>query len=114
MVIGGEVGLLEAIDDFTVRWTFAAPYPLFLDILAGHNAVGVGPDTEGAWNGGGYMPKHYMSQFLPAYSSEAEVTGQGRGRRLPKLAGNVQLYGLSATEPRSADDGAVDDGYARQ
>jgi len=73
--VGGEVGLLEAIDDFTVRWTFASPYPLFLDILAGHNAVGVGPDTEGAWNGGGYMPKHYMSQFLPAYSSEEEVTG---------------------------------------
>ncbi len=74
MVIGGEVGLLEKIDDFTVRWTFSSPYPLFLDILAGDNVVGVGPDTQGGSNGGGYMAKHYMSQFLPAYSSEAEGT----------------------------------------
>ena len=100
MVINGEVGLLEEIDDFTVRWTFASPYPLFLDILAGHNAVGVGPDTEGAWNGGGYMPKHYMSQFLPAYSSEAEVTAKAEAEGFDSW---LEMFSFMAYLPHNPD-----------
>ncbi len=100
MMIGGEVGLLEAVDDFTVRWTFAAPFPLFLDILAGHNAVGVGPDTVGAWNGGGYMPKHYMSQFLPAYSSEAEVTAKAEAEGFQSW---LEMFSYMAYLPHNPD-----------
>ncbi len=74
MVIAGEPGLMEKIDDYTISYTFKEPYPLFLDILAGHNMVAAAPEGSLGTGGGGYAAKHYMSQFLPKYSSEEEVT----------------------------------------
>ena len=73
MVIAGEPGLMEKIDDYTISYTFKEPYPLFLDILAGHNMVAAAPEGSLGTGGGGYAAKHYMSQFLPKYSSEDEV-----------------------------------------
>ena len=65
MVIAGEPGLMEKIDDYTISYTFKEPYPLFLDILAGHNMVAAAPEGSLGTGGGGYAAKHYMSQFLP-------------------------------------------------
>lgn len=78
MVIAGEPGLMEKIDDYTISYTFKEPYPLFLDILAGHNMVAAAPEGSLGTGGGGYAAKHYMSQFLPKYSSEEEVTAKAK------------------------------------
>ena len=78
MVIAGEPGLMEKIDDYTISYTFKEAYPLFLDILAGHNMVAAAPEGSLGTGGGGYAAKHYMSQFLPKYSSEEEVTAKAK------------------------------------
>ena len=78
MVIAGEPGLMEKIDDYTISYTFKESYPLFLDILAGHNMVAAAPEGSLGTGGGGYAAKHYMSQFLPKYSSEEEVTAKAK------------------------------------
>ena len=100
MVIGGQVGLMEKIDDYTISWTFAEPYPLFLDILAGDNVVGVGPDTQGGSNGGGYMAKHYMSQFLPKYSSEEDVTAMAKAEGFDSW---LEMFSYKAYLPQNPD-----------
>jgi peptide/nickel transport system substrate-binding protein len=59
LTIEGEFVQLEKIDDFTIKFTFAAPYGLFLQRLAT-------PD-------GSVMieyPEHYMKQFHASYNTE--------------------------------------------
>jgi peptide/nickel transport system substrate-binding protein len=56
---GGEPGVVEKIDDYTVKFTFAAPHGLFLSLLA--TPVG-DPPTR--------YPRHYVQQFLPKYNPE--------------------------------------------
>ncbi len=62
--IGGELGTVEKIDDYTVRFSFAQPYPLILEFLAQQGHYG-GQQV--------YLPKHYLSQFHPNYISEDEL-----------------------------------------
>jgi len=62
--IGGELGVIEKIDDHTVRFSFAQPYPLVLEFLAQQGHYG-GQQV--------YLPKHYLSQFHPDYASEEEL-----------------------------------------
>lgn len=60
--VGGQPPEVEALDEYTVRFTFAEPYGIFTQYLAGpqgHNA--------------GITPKHYLSQFHPNYVDEAEL-----------------------------------------
>ena len=59
LTVGGEFVQLEKIDDYTIKFTFAAPYGLFLQRLAT-------PD-------GSVMieyPEHYMKQFHASYNTE--------------------------------------------
>lgn len=49
---------VEKIDDFTVRLTFADPYPVIVIPLAHY---------RGTMGGGLLMSKHYCQQFHPAY-----------------------------------------------
>lgn len=53
MRIDGELGNVVKIDDYTVEFVFASPYPLIVEWLA--NAIV-------------YSPKHYMRQFHPNYT----------------------------------------------
>jgi peptide/nickel transport system substrate-binding protein len=53
--INGQVGKLEKIDTYTVRWTFAKPYGFFIEQLAS------------VWNLP-YAAKHYLKQFHPRYT----------------------------------------------
>jgi peptide/nickel transport system substrate-binding protein len=63
-VVGGEPMTLEKVDDFTLRFTFAAPNPLFLEV-----------HSRGPWNSAqSLVPEHYMRQFHPAYNSEVTDT----------------------------------------
>jgi peptide/nickel transport system substrate-binding protein len=64
MRIGGELGTVEKVDDYTVRFSFAQPYPLILEFLAQQGHYG---DLQI------YLPKHYLSQFHPNYADEADL-----------------------------------------
>ena len=62
MTAGGEPAVVEAIDDYTVRFTFVAPNGLFLQNLAiPHQQFVVS------------QPKHYLSQFHASYADPAEL-----------------------------------------
>ncbi|MCL2001728.1 MAG: ABC transporter substrate-binding protein [Planctomycetes bacterium] len=78
--IDGEDGVIKKIDDYTVAFEFPKPYPFFVQQLAGSTAVGAGFSTRGGnqnW-GGCVAPAHYLKQFLPKYSSEAEVNAMAK------------------------------------
>jgi len=63
-VVNGEIMTLEKIDDFTMKYTFAAPNPLFLEV-----------HSRGPWNSAqALVPAHYMEQFHPAYNSDVADT----------------------------------------
>ncbi|MHB2167417.1 ABC transporter substrate-binding protein [Alsobacter sp. R-9] len=59
LVIGGKPGTATKIDDNTVKFTFASPYALFLEILA--TPLGQHPTL---------FCKHYASQFHPKYNDK--------------------------------------------
>ncbi|MCC9076591.1 ABC transporter substrate-binding protein [Litorilinea aerophila] len=63
--VTGEVGKLEKIDDYTIKFSFPNPYGLFIQILAGPSAGAGGNICD--------YPKHYLSQFHPNYVSEEEL-----------------------------------------
>ncbi len=58
---GGQLAKLEKIDDYTIKFTFAVPYGIFLDQLA----------FNGAW----FLnyPKHYLQQFHPKYAKKEDL-----------------------------------------
>ncbi len=59
----GELGTLVKIDDFTVKFTFSAPYGLWVTYL-------------GRWGGPRGITnycKHYMEQFHPDFTDEATI-----------------------------------------
>jgi peptide/nickel transport system substrate-binding protein len=63
-VVNGELMTLEKIDDFTLKFTFAGPNPLFLE-----------NHSRGPWNSAqSLVPAHYMEQFHPKYNSDVTDT----------------------------------------
>ena len=63
-VVNGEIMTLEKIDDYTMKYTFAASNPLFLEV-----------HSRGPWNSAqALVPAHYMEQFHPAYNSAVTDT----------------------------------------
>ena len=59
-VVAGEPGVLKKIDDYTVEWSFVAPFGVFIENLA-------------RWRPDPYFPKHYMKQFHPKYTPMSEI-----------------------------------------
>jgi len=59
LMAGGELGKLEKIDDYTIKFSFAAPYGTFLDL---HYRQPVPA-----------APKHYLKRFHPKYTSMDEI-----------------------------------------
>jgi peptide/nickel transport system substrate-binding protein len=72
MAINGKPGVLEKIDDFTIRFRFPDPYYVFLDVLAGSTPLG-GHSYQGRNLMGGFAPKHYLKQFHPKYAGKEAV-----------------------------------------
>lgn len=68
----GRETAVRRIDDFTVEFVSAEPYPLLPELMAGYTDIG-GLAANGAAGGGGYAPKHYLSRFHPAYAGQAQV-----------------------------------------
>lgn len=71
--INGQQGRVEKVDDLTVSFVFEEPYPLFLTILGGTTFMGSGQMTSRGFHGGAYAPAHYLRQFLPKYTAQAEL-----------------------------------------
>ena len=60
--VGGEPMTVEKVDDFTLKYTFAAPNPLFLE-----------NHSRGHYHSSAFVvPAHYMKQFHPKYNTEVE------------------------------------------
>lgn len=59
MITGGEVGRVEAIDDYTVKFTFTQPNGLFLQNLATPSGIDVVS-----------FPEHALSQYHPDYNPD--------------------------------------------
>ncbi len=71
--VNGEFATLTKIDDLTVQYSFSAPYPLFLKVMATPSS-NIASHARRGWNGhGGYAPAHYIKQFHPDFADEAEL-----------------------------------------
>ena len=71
--INGKQGRIEKVDETTVSFIFEEPYPLFLTILGGTTFMGSGHMTNRGFHGGSYAPAHYLKQFHPKYTAQAEI-----------------------------------------
>ena len=73
---GGEPGVVEKLDDYTVRFTFAVPHGIFLENISfqGNSIIN--------------YPKHYMMQFHPTYAKKEDLD------KLVKDGGFEQWYQL--------------------
>ncbi len=80
MSAGGKPGRMVKIDETTIRFEFEAPHLLFPSMLAGDTLIGGGQAARQSGSGtfGCYAPAHYLKQFLPKYSSEAECNAKAR------------------------------------
>lgn len=82
--IGGELGRLEKIDDYTIKLSFSEPFGLFTEKLAGW------------WAPLMYAPKHYLEQFHPKYTSmekiEKMMKKEGFGTWMDLFAVKNKLY----------------------
>jgi peptide/nickel transport system substrate-binding protein len=70
--INGKPGMMEKVDDSTIRFKFADPYFAFVDVLAGATELG-GNALRGRELTGGFAPKHYLQQFHPKYVGKETV-----------------------------------------
>ncbi len=75
MQINGKSGKLVKVDDYTVSFEFPEPNWMFEDIMAGSTLPGGGQATQNtrALFQGCYDPAHYLKQFLPKYTPQAEL-----------------------------------------
>jgi peptide/nickel transport system substrate-binding protein len=76
-VYGGEPMKVEAIDDTTVKFSFAAPAPNFVTFMA--------ITYRQPW-----QPKHFLSQFHPEYNPDANANAQANG--FDDWVGQFRLY----------------------
>lgn len=67
LTVEGKPGRVEKIDDYTVAFKFDAPYGLFLQILAGPNALGI---TQ--------YPAHYLKKFHISYVSKEKLESMAK------------------------------------
>jgi len=58
--LGGKMGVIEKIDDYTIRISFSQPYGFFLERLC-------------RFRQGLYACKHYLKQFHPDYTPKDEL-----------------------------------------
>ena len=77
-VLRTQRGLVQVrkVDDYTVEYVSPVPHPVLPRMLAGNLNAGMSftdPISEG-----GYAPKHYLSQFMPKYTSQAEANRKAK------------------------------------
>ncbi|MGI6208442.1 MAG: ABC transporter substrate-binding protein [Anaerolineae bacterium] len=80
LTTAGKPGVVEAVDDYTVRFRFEEPHGIFLDLLY--------------FNGNNIMnyPRHYLEQFHIKYADQDEL------ERLVKDSGQENWWKLFASK----------------
>ncbi len=68
---GGDLVKFEKVDDLTLKMTFAAPFPLWLENLASSTVAG--HFQNGRTGLGLVAPAHYLEQFHPDFVGEEEA-----------------------------------------
>jgi peptide/nickel transport system substrate-binding protein len=71
--VNGKVGSLEKVDDFTIQFQFEDPNSLFVEVLGSSVNIFAGNAIQGRNGMGGFAPKHYLQQFHPTYTDQAEL-----------------------------------------
>lgn len=98
--VAGKAVDVEKVDDFTVKFKFAAPNALYLENLA--TPLGQHPTL---------FPKHYCSKFLPKYNTalDADVKAAGVSSWTEPVPRQMRRYRNSVplVECRQADAGPV-------
>ncbi|MEZ4833326.1 MAG: ABC transporter substrate-binding protein [Caldilineaceae bacterium] len=64
---------LEMVDDYTVKFSFAQPNSLFLEVLGSSVNVFGGQAIFGNIGMGGFAPAHYLQQFHPDFVDQEEL-----------------------------------------
>ncbi|RLE08770.1 hypothetical protein DRJ00_05745 [Candidatus Aerophobetes bacterium] len=72
---GGELMQMEKVDDYTLRFRFAVPYPQMTDLLANCAYGGDCPFHVV----GIYAPKHYLKKFHIKYNPKADELAKEAG-----------------------------------
>ncbi|MDP8921407.1 MAG: ABC transporter substrate-binding protein [Chloroflexota bacterium] len=72
MITTSGPGTVEKVDEHTVRFVFRDPYYAFPVVVAGVSPLG-GQAHEGLYARGSYAPRHYLQQFHPKYTPQAEL-----------------------------------------
>jgi ABC-type dipeptide/oligopeptide/nickel transport system permease component/ABC-type transport system substrate-binding protein len=75
MRVGRELGTIEKLDDYTVRFTFPEPYAVFLERLT----------VQVAWA----LPRHYLEQYHPAFGDQELIQ---RAMRQLQLNSPLAVY----------------------
>ncbi|HEX9015290.1 MAG TPA: ABC transporter substrate-binding protein [Chloroflexota bacterium] len=89
----GKSGSLKKVDDYTVVFEFPEPYYLLPDVLAGSTPLG-GLCYQGNLGLGGFAPKHYLKQFLPKYTPQADLDKMAKDNKFENW---VLLYKFKAS-----------------
>lgn len=71
--VGGEAMNVERVDDYTLRFSFAGPNPLFLQ-----------NHSRGSYHSSAFVvPEHYLRQFHPKYNDQVENSDELMARYDP-------------------------------
>jgi peptide/nickel transport system substrate-binding protein len=84
LTIEGKPGVIEKVDDYTVRFKFSEPYGYLLERLADGQEV--------------YAPKHYLMQFHPKYTPKEKI------EELAKKSGFNYWYQLFVSKSNWAEN----------
>jgi hypothetical protein len=71
MMWGGELAVMEKVDDVTFTITFAQPFPTWPETLSSSTVSGL--FNAGETGGGMVSPHHYMEQFHADFAGEEEA-----------------------------------------
>jgi peptide/nickel transport system substrate-binding protein len=92
---------IKKIDDYTVQYISPVPHPVLPEMMASSTDIG-GQSQFGATGGGGYAPMHYLSQYLPKYTSVAEANKKAKAANLqswPLLLAQLMNWTLNPKLP---------------
>ncbi|MCB9157484.1 MAG: ABC transporter substrate-binding protein [Caldilineaceae bacterium] len=81
---GGDLAVMEKIDDTTFTITFAQPFPAWLEVLS--TSTVAGHFNAGETGGGFVAPHHYLEQF------HADFVGEEEANALAEEAGFENWY----------------------
>ena len=77
MSINGKPGVVEKVDETTIRFKFPDPYPGFMDIIGGSTFVG-SSQNQGENGRGPIAPAHYLKQFHPKYTDPSKLEAEAK------------------------------------